>query len=680
MRSLSILLYVTASVMAALLSVEAARAEATPLSQASLDTAPDGVAAPQPPAASPSVRPALGRRRQRAARAADWETLVKVAQIRRAGSGEIDATNTSATDTIATEADVTETNTTQTSATQTSATQTSATGAIAQPVASEKAIALLVAMENSSRGDRSWSSSTPLEAPPQVAQTAPVPFPPATDPEPIPAPPAAPAEIPVIPPATPAEPEVEARPLQPITSTFADDFPETLEPHPNPLRFPTRPEEVFPNEPQAITLQQAIELARRNNRQLQIAELELERARAQLQEARAANLPTAEIGADLTFTENTNRPQPSIFNPNPPQESDITTSLGGSLRVDYSLFTSGQRSATIRAAEGQVRLQELEVERLSEQLRLDVSNDFYDVQEADEAVRIAQDTVRQAEQSLRDALALEQAGVGTRFDVLQAQVELANAQQELVQALSEQQTARRRLVRRLDLSQTANLVAADEVAPAEDWTLSLEESIVLAYKNRAELEQQLVRREVAQRQRRAALATLGPQVALFGQYQFENPSNDQNSDFRDIYQFGVRASMTLFDGGRARAQARQQELNMAIAEASFADNRDAIRLEVEQAYYSLQANRTNISTAEAGVEQARESLRLARLRFQAGVGTQTEVLQAQTDLTRAEANLVRAVLGYNRSLVTLQRAISNLPDGYLAEDPLGRGDRIRNTR
>jgi outer membrane protein TolC len=671
MRSLSILLYATASVTAALLSVEAARAEATLLSQASLDTAPDGVAAPQPPVASPSVRPALERRRQRAARAADWETLAEVAQIRRAGSGEIDATDTSATDTIATEADVTETNTAQTNATQ-----TSATGAIAQPVASEKAIALLAAMENPSNGDRPWSPSISLEAPPQVAQTAPVPFPPATDPEPIPAPPAAPAEIP----ATPAEPEAEAQPLQPITSTFADGFPENLEPHPNPLRFPTRPEEVRPNEPQAITLQQAIELARRNNRQLQIAELELEQARAQLQEARAANLPTAEIGADLTFTENTDRPQPSIFNPNPPQESDITTSLGGSLRVDYSLFTSGQRSATIRAAEGQVRLQELEVERLSEQLRLDVSNDFYDVQEADESVRIAQDTVRQAEQSLRDALALEQAGVGTRFDVLQAQVELANAQQELVQALSEQQTARRRLVRRLDLSQTANLVAADEVAPAEDWTLSLEESIVLAYKNRAELEQQLVRREVAQRQRRAALATLGPQVALFGQYQFENPSNDQNSDFRDIYQFGVRASMTLFDGGRARAQARQQELNMAIAEASFADNRDAIRLEVEQAYYSLQANRTNISTAEAGVEQARESLRLARLRFQAGVGTQTEVLQAQTDLTRAEANLVRAVLGYNRSLVTLQRAISNLPDGYLAEDPLGRGDRIRNTR
>jgi outer membrane protein TolC len=647
MRSLSIFLSATVSVTAALLSAEAVRAEANIPAPASLETAPepapDGGEASQ--SQSPSIRPALARRRQQADRAADWATLAALGGVRRDAAGERDAS------------------------------EPDGTTAIAQSAEPAKAIALLAA-GGQRNGDRPSPAATPSETSLQVAQTEPVPFPPATDAEPAPAPSAAPAETP----AAPADSEIEARPLQPVSNTFTDGFPENLEPHPNPLLFPTRPEEVRTNEPQPITLQQAIELARRNNRQLQIAELELEQARAQLQEARAANLPTAQVGADLTFTENTDRPQPSIFNPNPPQESDITTSLGGNLRVDYDLFTSGQRSATIRAAEGQVRLRELEVERLSEQLRLDVSNDFYDVQEADENVRIAQDTVRQAEQSLRDALALEQAGVGTRFDVLQAQVELANAQQELVQALSEQQTNRRRLVRRLDLSQTVNLVAADAVTPAEDWTLSLEESIVLAYKNRAELEQQLVQRDVARQQRRAALAALGPQVALFGQYQFENPTNDQNPDFRDIYQFGIRASMTLFDGGRARAQARQQELNMAIAEASFADNRDAIRLEVEQAFYSLQANRTNISTAEAGVEQARESLRLARLRFQAGVGTQTEVLQAQTDLTRAEANLVRAVLGYNRSLVALQRAISNLPDGFLAEDPLGRGDRIRNTR
>ncbi|MBD0334281.1 MAG: TolC family protein, partial [Cyanobacteria bacterium Co-bin13] len=93
----------------------------------------------------------------------------------------------------------------------------------------------------------------------------------------------------------------------------------------------------------------------------------------------------------------------------------------------------------------------------------------------------------------------------------------------------------------------------------------------------------------------------------------------------------------------------------------FADTRNGVRLEVEQAYFNLVANQDNIGTAELAVEQAREALELAQLRFDAGVGTQLDVLSATRELTEAEGNLVRAILGYNRSLAALERAISNLP-------------------
>ena len=66
---------------------------------------------------------------------------------------------------------------------------------------------------------------------------------------------------------------------------------------------------------------------------------------------------------------------------------------------------------------------------------------------------------------------------------------------------------------------------------------------------------------------------------------------------------------------------------------------------------------------------ARESLRLARLRFQAGVGIQSDVITAQADLTQAEGNRVTAILDYNRALISMQRAVSNLPDGYLSDVP-----------
>jgi len=191
------------------------------------------------------------------------------------------------------------------------------------------------------------------------------------------------------------------------------------------------------------------------------------------------------------------------------------------------------------------------------------------------------------------------------------------------------------------------------------------------------MEQQLVQRDIAELQRRAALAALGPQVSLFAQYSVSNPTNDGDPDFNDIYQVGAQVDLALFEGGAARARARQQEISGAIAENDFANTRNTVRFEVEQAFLSLQANQANIGTAEIGLEQAVEALRLARLRFQAGVGTQTDVLNSQTDLTQAQGNQVRAILGYNRSLVTLQRAISNLPDNVLSDLPDGVGDRIQ---
>ncbi|MDX2217261.1 MAG: TolC family protein [Oculatellaceae cyanobacterium bins.114] len=455
------------------------------------------------------------------------------------------------------------------------------------------------------------------------------------------------------------------------TSTAApltESAPEYLNSDPNPLLFPTRPEEVQIIGTQPITLQQALEVARRNSRELQVSQLELERNQASLREQQAANDPTVQAGVSVNAAENQNQGQTDVFGRPVGNQDDINVTLGGTVQLDYNLFTSGRRSAAIRAAEGQVRLQELQVETTAEQLRLDVTNDYYDLQEADEQVRISQDTLEQSLRSLQDAEALERAGVGTRFDVLQAQVDVANTQQELRQRISEQQIARRQLARRLNLPETINIAAADPVQVADRWGLPLEESIILAYRNRAELQQQLVQRDISEQQRRAALAALDPQVSLSAAYNVSNLLN-QDSGFEDTYELGAQVSITLFDGGAARAQADQQEANIAIAEAQFADARNQVRFEVEQSYLSLQANFENIATTALALQQATEALRLARLRFQAGVGTQTDVLRSQTELTRAEVNQLNAILGYNRSLVQLQRSVSNLASSNLGETP-----------
>ncbi|MCC5638283.1 TolC family protein [Nostoc sp. CHAB 5844] len=460
---------------------------------------------------------------------------------------------------------------------------------------------------------------------------------------------------------------VEAAPNAPIPSTTtpaptsgAVQVPENLIPSGNPLQFPTKTEEVTVQSNQPITFAQALELARRNNRTLQVSILELERSRAALREAQAALYPTLDINADITRSQSASGQLQDELNGRAglrSNQDEPSTGFNGQAQLTYNIYTSGRRQASIKEAEEQVRFSELDVERQSEEIRLNVSTQYYDLQEADEQVRINQSAVENAQASLRDAEALERAGVGTRFDVLRSQVNLANAQQDLTNTISNQLIARRQLATTLSLPQNVTISAADAVQLAGLWNRSLEDSILLAFQNRPELQQQLAQRNISEQQRRQALATNLPQLSFVANYNLLDQFDDSVS-ITDGYSVGLRASWNLFDGGAARARASQARANIAIAETQFAEQRNQVRFQVEQAFSNQRANLDNVQTANTALEQAREALRLARLRFQAGVGTQTDVINSETDLTRAEGNRVTAILNYNRALAQLQRAVT----------------------
>jgi outer membrane protein TolC len=453
------------------------------------------------------------------------------------------------------------------------------------------------------------------------------------------------------------KPTTTTPPVKPVPppATTGGQIPNYLNSNPNQLQFPTKSEEVRLQGTQPITLNQVLELARRNDKQLQVALLELERSRAALREAQAALLPTLSLSTTISRGQSSSA---QLSNESQGRASDQpSTSFTGNAQLSYNLFTSGQRTATIRQAEERLRDRELNLERQSEEIRQTVTRQYYRLQETDEQVRINQAAVTNSEASLRDTLALERAGVGTRFDVLRSQVNLANAQQNLTNARSQQQIERRRLASSLSIPQTVNLSAADPVGLAGLWNQSLEQSIVQAFQNRPELQQQLAQRNISEQQRRQAVSELGPQISLTASYDLLDQFNDKIA-VTDGYSVGIQANLRLYDGGASRARVAQAIKDIQIAETNFASQRNTVRFEVEQAYSQLQSNLENVQTANTALEQARESLRLARLRFQAGVGTQTDVISAENDLTVSEGNRVTAILNYNRALVDIQRAVT----------------------
>ncbi|WP_299402434.1 TolC family protein [Acaryochloris sp. IP29b_bin.148] len=525
-----------------------------------------------------------------------------------------------------------------------------------------------------------------------------------------------------------AQPQEETFPIQEDPSSASEFTPSDLNeqslrlpatdlnplnPDPKVLDVPTTPGDVKvdPNLDQAITLQQALELAKRNNRDLQIAELQLRQSKAALAEAKAAKLPTATAQASvnridsattrIAIKQNEEAQISAIENQiqqlqaqlpglNPVQAAIVDQTIQGlqadlqtvrdsrpssvsnlfnsSVQLDYDVFTSGQRPASIQAAQSAVKAAEKSLETELQQLGLDVTNDYYDMQQADELVQIAGAAVKNAEETLANTQALEQAGLGTRFDVLRSEVQLANQQQQLSQAQSQQQTARRQLAQRLSLNPQAALSAADPVKIAGLWPLSITDTIVKAQQNRSELGELLDQRQIAQQNERLIKGSFGPQVSVSASGTFAVDLSDPTEAFG--YALGGQVTKTLFDGGATKANAKQQALEAKIAETQFANFKNLIRFQVEQNFFTLQSSFKNIGTNECAVTQAEQSLELARLRLRAGIGTQLEVSNAETELTRTRSNRLQAIIDYNRALIALERFVGHRqPQARMGEVP-----------
>ena len=414
-----------------------------------------------------------------------------------------------------------------------------------------------------------------------------------------------------------------------------------------------------------LTLKEVIFVALQNNQEIENARVTIEEFKARLTEQESKLYPSLDIDSRLNhkFFERQSTDFSQGFKKQVAASSRETTGIFN-VSLRYDIYTGGEREGRIRKAEREIRNRQLQLEQIAEQIRFEATDNYYLLQNADAEVAIAQADVENATQTLRDARLLERAGLGTKFDVLRADGDLATANEQLARTVAKQRIAIKKLTETLNLGQKIQLSAADNITELGYWKLSLEETIVQAYKNRAELEQQLIQVEIGKQDRRIAIAEIIPKLDIIAQYGF-------NDEFEDAlgalinYRFETRLRWRLFDGGWAFAGVKAAERRIDQANIQFADLRSQIRFEVEEAYYNLIANKGNIESTRKNITTREEGLRLARLRFQAGIGVQSDVIDAQRDLSKARGDFLQAIIEYNRSINLLQRAVSNFPDSLL---------------
>jgi OMF family outer membrane factor len=453
------------------------------------------------------------------------------------------------------------------------------------------------------------------------------------------------------------------------------------------LALPNKPEQVRIVELRPLSLKDVENLAEVNNPNLKAIATQVDQAQSQLRTQIAAWYPTLSINASSlpSYTGGNQRiTQPTTDITGQTSRTTQYTytdrwAMGASLTAQWDVINP-QRVPQIAAARDQFEQSKNQYLIALRELRLQAAQFYFKLQLDDDTVRIGQQSVRASLVSLRDARARFQAGVATKLEVLEAETQLARDQQLLTNALADQSISRRNLARLLDLPQNVSPTAEEPLRPLGVWTPSLQESVIAAYAFREELDNALLDISAANSQANSALGSVQPFLTIFNSLdgtRFDGVESvlvdlPGRSGWAVENSVGLSARWNIFDGGAARAQYRQAKQRAQENSFRFAQTRDDLRFQVEESFYQLRQANRNIQTTSREVISSRESLRLARLRFQAGVSTQREVVDNQRDLTQAEVRYATALAEYNNNLALLRRR-TGLDQVAVCQPPTGLG-------
>ncbi|MBI1354068.1 MAG: hypothetical protein GC160_06960 [Acidobacteria bacterium] len=330
------------------------------------------------------------------------------------------------------------------------------------------------------------------------------------------------------------------------------------------------------------------------------------------------------------------------------------------VRVEQTLFDAHRTKSAIAAARLQKQMSEAETERRQEDVLLGVVQTYFGADLAAAGLATTQDALRSVDADLERAQAMFDAGMATQADVLAVQAHRAAIEQQRIQAAGDAEVAIAALNDALGLPletpRTLSTPLAEASAPADD----LAGRIALARGERPDLRQAQLGVDMAAENARQAGAARLPQVFAQGALEADRARFVNQGGGNWLAGVGMR--WDLWKGGETQARIDQAAAGQAQAEAARRRAASAAELEVRQAWTAFSTATERLRVAGAAIEQAEESLRIVRNRYQAGLEDVTSLLRSENALTGArfqrlaalyDQRVARAKLDHAAGVLTL---------------------------
>jgi outer membrane protein len=401
-------------------------------------------------------------------------------------------------------------------------------------------------------------------------------------------------------------------------------------------------------------LAQCIQIALAQHPDLKAAAAEVDAGHARTWQAISGALP--QVNADYSasrrhnsFTSRTGGP----IGPEGQAGNQARTFSFYSTGVSLSqiLFDFGQSLDAIRAARATERSLEADASTTRETVVFDVKQAYFTLLTAKRLLAVADENVLQDRKHLDLAQGRLDVGVATRFDVTQAQVQLANAELAQVTARNNVALAIETLRNALGLESPLDFDIVDTL-DLHDVRLEEDKALVLAYDHRPELLSQRLQEEAVNEQIKALQKNYLPNVTGDAFYIY---SGDEYP-LQESWNVTANVNLSIFNGGLTTAQIGEARATLANLKYREQSLRQQIALQVRQAVLNLALAHESIRVSEKGLQQAQENVELAEGRYRTGVGNIIELTDAQTALTVAAGSNVQALSNYKTAVAALEQA------------------------
>jgi outer membrane protein TolC len=407
------------------------------------------------------------------------------------------------------------------------------------------------------------------------------------------------------------------------------------------------------------TLTEAWAVALQQDRALAATRSQAEAAGFDAQAARGQRWPTVAVAGAYTRLDDSPAFDFSFTGLplTPPELFQDDSYVSATAAVTVPLFTSGRISSSIAAAEARERGAGAHVAAATADLKLAVADAYVGVLRARKAHAVASSNVQTLAGLVHDTRSMFERELVPKNELLAAEVALADARQNELRAANAAAVAQAQYNRRLGAPLDRPVELSESIEVAVEAGQELPALIAQAQTRRTELAALDAQAEALGQLARTERSRVLPQVGLSGGYQY---LENQFLDDETVGMAGIGVQWAMFDGGQSRKRAAALDRNRRATEQQRADAASQIELQVRQAWLGIDESRQRVEVNAHAAEQAEENLRIARERYTAGLGTQTQLLGAETLRVQALMNRDEARLDASLAELRLARAVGAL--------------------